>query len=318
MPLRALTNTLLFTLVVLASSSAGARSGGHPGATGRDNGGGRCNRCHSPDMYDGAEIVFDPKFQRDCYVQEGGAWTLQSSFFVVPYDTEVDVTLISALPPEGSPDNPATPVNDRVVGLYCPEGTTCGAPVAGFAIEVEGIALDPDVTTPVLVAAEEGTKQAIAVVGEPGSRTEVNHSTPRAFSGDEVKWTMKLKTPTRTGAPQQIRLWAGVNACNANAQADLGDITSYTNRYVYFQLANGGSTAPDMDCTVAPNCADGRVLDENLQCGCPEGQSLVDGTCTEDPACGCDTTSTAGGDKGVSLSAFAVGAALALLRRRRR
>jgi MYXO-CTERM domain-containing protein len=315
----AISALFLMALVGVTSTDASARAGGHAGATGRDNAGGRCNRCHSPDMYDGAEIVLEPKYQRDCYVREGGVWTLDNTFFVVPYETEVDVTLLAALPPVGAPDNPNTPANDRTIGLYCPEGTTCGAPVAGFAIEVEGIPLPQGNNDPVLVAVGGDTKQAQALPGDLPSRVEVNHSAPRAFNGNEVSWTLKLKTPSRTGSPpQQIRLWAGVNACNANGGADLGDITSYTNRYVYFELPNNRSTAPSMTCTVAPNCAAGQVLDANLQCGCPEGQSLVEGTCTEDAACGCDSTATSERDARSGLLALATLFVLALPRRRRR
>lgn len=313
--------SLALLSVVIASNGASARSSGHPGATGRDNGAGRCNRCHSPDQYDGADIVLDDQYRKDCYVKDGETWMLDQSFFVVPYGSELTVTLRATIPADGSPDNPNTPENDRVIGLYCPEGTTCNAPVAGFAIEVEGIAAPPEGGA-VLEASDQGTKQAGAVVSadpliaDPGSRIEVNHSTPRAFSGEEVSWTMTLHTPPLTPNPtQQIRLWAGVNACNGNGAADLGDITSYTNRYVYFEAANGGSTAPAMECTVAPTCVDGRVLNADLDCACPDGQIVVDGVCAEDPgSCGCDATGQ--GDPRAALAALIGLLALGVRRRR--
>ena len=59
-------------LFALAASPGLARLEGHPGATGSP-GGGTCNRCHSPQTYDGLEIRFQTDSVgtvRDCYARD--------------------------------------------------------------------------------------------------------------------------------------------------------------------------------------------------------------------------------------------------------
>jgi MYXO-CTERM domain-containing protein len=108
-------------LVGLTASDAMARYGGHPGATGRANGG-TCNRCHSPQTYDGLSIELPIEYRHDCYQPIVGGYQLTNSFYAIPYTpqeqsaplSEVPVTLRLAEPPLVEP-------GAEEVGIFCPD-----------------------------------------------------------------------------------------------------------------------------------------------------------------------------------------------------
>jgi MYXO-CTERM domain-containing protein len=306
-------------LTFVGANDALARSAGHPGATGRP-GAGTCNRCHSPQTFDGLEIVLPSQYRHDCYENTGSAFEFTTSFYAVPYSstdatTNVDVSLILTEPPAGDEDT---------VGIFCPEdGPDCGTNNAGFAMEVNGAPQENGEALLSAASGESGVKQAQeGVDGE--STTEVNHSAPRDFANGQVEWTLSYRTPTYRGlglTPTSVTLYASTNACNGNFAADAGDIASTANLAVFFELpGEDDTTGPD--CIEAPQCRADQELDLTvLECVCPEG--TVDGDDADgNPACvpeGC-ACETAGGGAADAASAFALLGVfgLALRRRRRR
>lgn len=309
-------NSLTIAVVgvtLLAASSAFARITGHAGATGRPNGG-VCNQCHGASTYDGAriQITEDPNSkirERSCFERDGeGRLVLANTLFTVPYGaTGQRLDLVVDEPPAGTPGE--TP------GLFCPEGTTCGAPVAGFAIEVTGLNVRPD-AAPVLKPAGQQADMKQATVAGNASPTEVNHSAPRAFSGGKVSWPLLLDVPARgLNAPMSMTLYASANACNANGAADPGDIASIADPLtLFFEYGadTGMHTGPE--CNEDLTCESiGATLGPDGVCTCGEGVELDEtGRC---PA-GCSHVGVRTGPAGGALFAlFLLG--FALLRRRR-
>jgi MYXO-CTERM domain-containing protein len=303
----------LVALLVLAAPGAEARIDGHPGATGRP-GGGTCNRCHSPQTYDGMSIQFTSSNvrQRDCFeTNDAGELSFVNSIYTVPYGGQVLFDLKLADPPTGDPN--ASP---PVPGLFCPEGSTCGDAVAGFGIEVTGSDVGPG-DPPVLFPnnSESGMKQAGEGDLETASRTEVNHSTPRAFSGGEAKWSLVLNVPSATlNNATTLNLYASGNACNANGAADQGDISALTSAALYFEYGagNGEHTGPTCD----EACAEAGGLTQDGGCACPEGQTFTaQGFCAEVGGCS-HVQARAGGTAAAGLAAL-LALAFAIRRRRR-
>lgn len=298
-------------LSAAAALPAEARYAGHPGATGRP-GGGTCNRCHSPQTYDGLEIKLPDEYAVHCWESDGqGGLRYQQTLYAVPYGAQIDVSLLLAEPPQGTPDG-------STVGVFCPEGDSCQGPVAGFGVEVQGTVWREGDPFPLQPAAGESTmKQAFEDEGDPGSPTEVIHSQPRAFAGGEVKWGLVLRTPEQgggNGVAQSLTLYASANACNGNGEADVGDITAVASRQVYFQLGDDGArTGPTC---IEYDCADigGYVDPAAGGCVCPEGAVMnEEGVCVA--GCGCRAASSpeAGLGWAAALALFGL-----VLRRRRR
>ncbi len=296
----------VFCLLALGTTLFGvvpsfARSAGHPGATGRPEGG-TCNRCHSPATYDGAYVRLPPHLRRDCVRRTpDGRVLVEDTFFVLPKNETVTVELVV---PEPSADD----------GLTCPPDTTCTGPVVGVDVEVTGLSATPDVPTVLRPAAgEEGLKQAPRAGGEEAG-SEVVHNTPRPFEGGQARFLLEVDSRGLIGGGP-ITLYGSANACNGNGQADLGDITSTFVEVLYLLDESGGHDGPD--CNVAPVCADGAYLDERLTCRCPDGTTLItDGDGTS-PYCGA-TSCAAGGPPGAWAGLGLALCALAGVRRGRR
>lgn len=315
------TRLLTFAIVaatLLPASSALARIGGHAGATGRPDGG-VCAQCHGGQTYPGAriQVAQDPNQrirERQCFSRDDeGRLFLANTLFTVPYGASNQrIDLVLDEPPKGTPpteDGPGT------AGLYCPEDTTCGAPYAGFAIEVLGLNAPPGSPPVLKPAGNQADMKQAEFDGKP-SRTEVNHSAPRAFAGGKVSWPLVLDLPARgPGAPTSVTLYASANACNANGQADGGDITSVASPLtLYFEYGadTGMHTGPvcneDLTCETI-----GGTLGEDGYCSCGEGVELdEDGRCPQ----GCSHVAVRTGPAGSAVFALVL-LGFALLRRRR-
>lgn len=108
-------------VLLFASSSAEARFGGHPGATGRANGG-TCNRCHSPQTYEGLSIELPTEYRHDCFMPVQGGYQLVNSFYAIPYTPAAASSPLTEIPvilrlqePEAVADAAAG------VGIFCPD-----------------------------------------------------------------------------------------------------------------------------------------------------------------------------------------------------
>lgn len=292
---------VLIGVVLLASLPAAARFAGHPGATGSP-GGGTCNRCHSPQTYDGLEIQLfqggedgepGPNLvrRRDCFVRdESGQLMREQAIHTVPFADSanqfVRFDLVVTPPPESVP-------GDGDPGLYCPveDGDptpgACGASAnAGIAIEVNGA---PQTGNPVLRPASSASdmQQAGSEENPPGSNTEVNHLVPREFGGGNINWPLEVLRPGSQSGASVYTFYASANACNNNGQADPGDITTLTQGNLYFEYGPGDGEHTGPSCNESLNCDDvgGTLNLETNLCDCPEGAELDEnGEC---PAPGC-------------------------------
>ncbi len=302
--------TIAVVGTTLIAPAAFARIGGHAGATGRPNGG-VCNQCHSAQTYDGARISFDAETrvrERQCFARDGeGKLFLENTIHTIPYGAQgLRVDLIVDEPPAG---------DDETVGLFCPEGSTCGEPVAGFGIEVVGFNVGRD-DAPVLAPAGTQADMKQANAGGIESKTEVNHSAPRAFAAGKVSWPFVLHSQSRAiNSPTSVTLYAAANACNANGEADPGDITSVaTPVTLYFEYGEDTGMHTGPECNEDLSCeAIGATLGADGLCACAEGAELDDtGRCPT----GCSHVAVQGGPvTGAVFALFLLG--FALLRRRR-
>jgi hypothetical protein len=318
-------SAFVVAVVALAAAPGLARLDGHPGATGSP-GGGTCNRCHSPQTYDGIAVEVDTQAGRvrDCYARDDqtGMLGLAQQIVTLPYaDSAGTFNRLDVVVTEPGDGDPAA--DPPVPGIYCPLASgdntpgTCGGGIAyaGFAIEILGALPSGG---PVLRPAggEGGMKQAGATEAPPGSLTEVNHSEPKNFEGGTARWALEFERPVRGSGVNSYQFYASANACNRNGAADIGDISAVTNTTVFFEYGpdEGEHTGPE--CNESLTCESiGATLNPEGVCACEDGSEFEEnGKC---PTAGCSHTAVRTSAPALGGLAFFLLLGAGILRRRR-